>query len=99
MSDNLLEVSKSLIEEAMWASLCLGSINRSVNSTLAVDLGLRLLHVDASRAEEIADTVMALFLGLLRRTHLLSRHALSAAGWLGPFNRFVEECNSAVAWF
>ena len=63
--------------------LYLGSVDCSVNSTLAADLGLRLFHVDASRAEEVANTVMALFLGLLRRTHLLSRHALSAAGWLG----------------
>ena len=39
--------------------------------------------MDASRAEEITNTVMALFLGLLRRTHLLSQHALFAAGWLG----------------
>ena len=36
--------------------LCLGSIDCSVDSTLAADLGLRLLHVDASRAEEIANT-------------------------------------------
>ena len=59
--------------------LCLGSLD----STLAADLGLGLLPVNALRAEEIANTVMAFFLGLLRRTHLLSRHALSAAGWLG----------------
>ena len=79
--------------------LCLGSADRSVDSTLAADLGLRLLHVDASRAEEIADTVMALFLGLLRRTHLLSRHALSAAGWLGsvqPLCRGMRRCRGLV---
>ncbi|KAA8516093.1 hypothetical protein F0562_019272 [Nyssa sinensis] len=64
--------------------LCLGSSDRSVDSALAADLSLqRLVHVDVSRADEVADTVMALFLGLLRRTHLLSRHALSASGWLG----------------
>ncbi|PIN13670.1 hypothetical protein CDL12_13705 [Handroanthus impetiginosus] len=57
--------------------LCLGSSDRAVDSALAADLGLnRLIHVDVSRAEEVADTVMALILGLLRRTHLLSRHAL-----------------------
>ncbi len=79
--------------------LCLGSADRSVDSSLASDLGLRLLHVDASRAEEIADTVMALFLGLLRRTHLLSRHALSAAGWLGsvqPLCRGMRRCRGLV---
>ena len=55
--------------------------------------------MDASRAEEIADTVMALFLGLLRRTHLLSRHALSAAGWLGsvqPLCRGMRRCRGLV---
>uniref|UniRef100_A0A2P2KNQ5 D-isomer specific 2-hydroxyacid dehydrogenase NAD-binding domain-containing protein n=1 Tax=Rhizophora mucronata TaxID=61149 RepID=A0A2P2KNQ5_RHIMU len=79
--------------------LCLGSADRSVDSALAADLGLRLVHVDTSRAEEIADTVMALFLGLLRRTHLLSRHALSASGWLGsvqPLCRGMRRCRGLV---
>ncbi|KAK9279915.1 hypothetical protein L1049_013599 [Liquidambar formosana] len=79
--------------------LCLGSSDRSVDSALAADLGLRLVHVDTSRAEEIADTVMALFLGLLRRTHLLSRHALSASGWLGsvqPLCRGMRRCRGLV---
>ncbi|KAG6663568.1 C-terminal binding protein AN-like [Carya illinoinensis] len=79
--------------------LCLGSADRSVESALATDLGLRLVHVDASRAEEIADSVMALFLGLLRRTHLLSRHGLSASGWLGsvqPLCRGMRRCRGLV---
>lgn len=80
--------------------LCLGSADRSVDSALAVELGLsRLVHVDVSRAEEVADTVMALFLGLLRRTHLLSRHTLSAAGWLGsvqPLCRGMRRCRGLV---
>ena len=79
--------------------LCLGSADRAVESALAADLGLRLVHVDTSRAEEIADTVMALFLGLLRRTHLLSRHALSASGWLGsvqPLCRGMRRCRGLV---
>ncbi|XWS32131.1 hypothetical protein CRYUN_Cryun23aG0134800 [Craigia yunnanensis] len=79
--------------------LCLGSSDRAVDSALAADLGLRLVHVDASRAEEIADTVMALFLGLLRRTHMLSRHALSATGWLGsvqPLCRGMRRCRGLV---
>ena len=79
--------------------LCLGSADRAVDSSLAADLGLRLVHVDTSRAEEIADTVMALFLGLLRRTHLLSRHALSASGWLGsvqPLCRGMRRCRGLV---
>ncbi|CAL5383063.1 unnamed protein product [Camellia sinensis] len=80
--------------------LCLGSSDRSVDSALAADLGLRrLVHVDVSRAEEVADTVMALFLGLLRRTHLLSRHALSASGWLGsvqPLCRGMRRCRGLV---
>ncbi|KAJ8900573.1 hypothetical protein K2173_025350 [Erythroxylum novogranatense] len=79
--------------------LCLGSADRLVDSALASDLGLRLVHVDASRAEEIADTVMALFLGLLRRTHLLSRHELSASGWLGsvqPLCRGMRRCRGLV---
>ncbi|XP_060668559.1 C-terminal binding protein AN [Ziziphus jujuba] len=79
--------------------LCLGSSDRAVDSALAADLGLRLVHVDTSRAEEIADTVMALFLGLLRRTHLLSRHALSASGWLGslqPLCRGMRRCRGLV---
>ncbi|CAK9177782.1 unnamed protein product [Ilex paraguariensis] len=80
--------------------LCLGSSDRAVDSALASDLGLsRLVHVDVSRAEEVADTVMALFLGLLRRTHLLSRHALSASGWLGsvqPLCRGMRRCRGLV---
>ncbi|XP_038971503.1 C-terminal binding protein AN-like [Phoenix dactylifera] len=83
--------------------LCLGSADRAVDSALAADLGLRLIHVDAGRAEEVADTVMALFLGLLRRTHLLSRHASAAssssAGWLGsvqPLCRGMRRCRGLV---
>lgn len=80
--------------------LCLGSSDRAVDSALASDLGLsRLVHVDVSRAEEVADTVMALILGLLRRTHLLSRHTLSASGWLGsvqPLCRGMRRCRGLV---
>ncbi|XP_052192374.1 C-terminal binding protein AN [Diospyros lotus] len=80
--------------------LCLGSSDRAVDSALAAELGLhRLIHVDVSRADEVADTVMALFLGLLRRTHLLSRHALSASGWLGsvqPLCRGMRRCRGLV---
>ncbi|CAL9092560.1 unnamed protein product [Musa textilis] len=82
--------------------LCLGSPDRAVDSALAADLGLRLVHVDANRAEEVADTVMALFLGLLRRTHLLSRHSSSssaASGWLGsiqPLCRGMRRCRGLV---
>nr|GEY71784.1 C-terminal binding protein AN-like [Tanacetum cinerariifolium] len=80
--------------------LCLGSADRAVDSAIASELGLgRLVHVDVSRAEEVADTVMALFLGLLRRTHLLSRHALSASGWLGsvqPLCRGMRRCRGLV---
>ncbi|KAK6920073.1 D-isomer specific 2-hydroxyacid dehydrogenase, NAD-binding domain, partial [Dillenia turbinata] len=79
--------------------LCLGSSDRSVDSALASDLGLRLVHVDTSRAEEIADTVMALILGLLRKTHLLSRQTLSASGWLGsvqPLCRGMRRCRGLV---
>ncbi|PKA60438.1 C-terminal binding protein AN [Apostasia shenzhenica] len=81
--------------------LCLGSTDRAVDSALAADLGLRLVHIDVSRAEEIADTVMALFLALLRRTHLLSRHSSSssASGWLGsiqPLCRGMRRCRGLV---
>ncbi|KAG2396913.1 C-terminal binding protein [Vigna angularis] len=79
--------------------LCLGSADRAVYSALAADLGLRLVHVNTSRAEEIVDTVMALFLGLLRRSHLLSRHALSASGLLGsvhPLCRGMRRCRDLV---
>ncbi|OWM64272.1 hypothetical protein CDL15_Pgr018844 [Punica granatum] len=79
--------------------LCLGSSDRDVDSALAADLGLRLVHVDTSRAEEIADSVMALILGLLRRTHLLSRQTLSASGWLGsvqPLCRGMRRCRGLV---
>ncbi|KAL6006705.1 hypothetical protein ACLOJK_032198 [Asimina triloba] len=79
--------------------ICLGSSDKAVDSALAADLGLRLIHVDVSRAEEVADTVMALFLGLLRRTHLLSRHAFSASGWLGslqPLCRGMRRCRGLV---
>lgn len=82
--------------------VCLGSADRSVDTALAADLGLSMVHVDANRAEEVADTVMALFLGLLRRTHLLSRHVSSSAaasGWLGsiqPLCRGMRRCRGLV---
>ncbi|KAJ4777954.1 C-terminal-binding protein [Rhynchospora pubera] len=82
--------------------LCLGSTDRAVDSALASDLGLRLVHVDANRAEEVADTVMALVLGLLRKTHLLSRYSSSssaASGWLGaiqPLCRGMRRCRGLV---
>ncbi|GJN30150.1 hypothetical protein PR202_gb18433 [Eleusine coracana subsp. coracana] len=84
--------------------LCLGSADRAADAAVAADLGLRLVHVDANRAEEVADTVMALILGLLRRTHLLSRQASSgpaavAAGWLGsvqPLCRGMRRCRGLV---
>ena len=82
--------------------LCLGSPDRAADAAAAAELGLRLVHVDANRAEEVADTVMALFLGLLRRTHLLSRHASSSsptAGWLGsvqPLCRGMRRCRGLV---
>ncbi|TVU31908.1 hypothetical protein EJB05_23613, partial [Eragrostis curvula] len=82
--------------------LCLGSPDRAADAAAAAELGLRLVHVDANRAEEVADTVMALFLGLLRRTHLLSRQAASsapAAGWLGsvqPLCRGMRRCRGLV---
>ncbi|KAF6995077.1 hypothetical protein CFC21_011645 [Triticum aestivum] len=82
--------------------LCLGSPDRAADAAAAAELGLRLVHVDANRAEEIADTVMALFLGLLRRTHLLSGHASSStpsAGWLGsvqPLCRGMRRCRGLV---
>jgi phosphoglycerate dehydrogenase-like enzyme len=80
--------------------LCLGSADRSADDAVAADLGLRLVHVDANRAEEVADTVMALILGLLRGTHLLSRQGSSApAGWLGsvqPLCRGMRRCRGLV---
>ena len=82
--------------------LCLGSPDRAADAAAAAELGLRLVHVDANRAEEVADTVMALFLGLLRRTHLLSSHASSSspsAGWLGavqPLCRGMRRCRGLV---
>ncbi|KAG0498771.1 hypothetical protein HPP92_003462, partial [Vanilla planifolia] len=82
--------------------LCLGSADRAVDSALAADLGLRLVHVDVSRAEEIADTVTALFLALLRRTNLLARHSSSssaASGWLGsiqPLCKGMRRCRGLV---
>lgn len=84
--------------------LCLGSPDRAADAAAAAELGLRLVHVDANRAEEVADTVMALILGLLRRTHLLSRQASSGpaavtAGWLGsvqPMCRGMRRCRGLV---
>ncbi|KAK1262189.1 C-terminal binding protein AN [Acorus gramineus] len=86
--------------------LCLGSPDRAADSAAAAELGLRLVHVDADRAEEVADTVMALVLGLLRRTHLLSRHgsvsaaatpaSAAALGWAQPLCRGMRRCRGLV---
>eukprot|EP00249_Psilotum_nudum_P023250 c28802_g1_i1 orf=906-2927(-) len=70
--------------------LCLGSVDKAVDSSLANDLGLHLLHVDTGRAEEIADTVMALVLGLLRHTHTLAAQSFSSSGWLGSMQRLCR---------
>jgi hypothetical protein len=50
--------------------LCPGSADRTTDDATSVDLGFRLIHADANRAEELADSAMALILGLLLRTHL-----------------------------
>lgn len=79
--------------------LCLGSSDKAVDSALATDLGLQLLHVDTSRAEEVADSVMALLLGLIRHTHLLSKQGFSTSGWLGslqPLCRGMRRCRGLV---
>ncbi|KAF3793185.1 C-terminal binding protein [Nymphaea thermarum] len=79
--------------------LCLGSSDRTVDTALAADLGLHLVHVDTSRAEEVADTIMALILGLLRRTHALVKHGFSSSGWLGsiqPLCRGMRRCRGLV---
>lgn len=66
--------------------LTLSCMDKMVDSALANELGLQLLHVDSGRAEEIADTVMALLLGLLRHTHVLASHGYASAGWLGTMH-------------
>ncbi|KAH7404850.1 hypothetical protein KP509_15G046800 [Ceratopteris richardii] len=80
--------------------LCLGSVDKAADSTLASELGLHLLHVDTERAEEVADTVMALVLGLLRHTHVLAERGLSnLGGWLGtiqPVCRGMRRCRGLV---
>ena len=66
--------------------LTLSCMDKVVDSALANELGLQLLHVDSGRAEEIADTVMALLLGLLRHTHVLASYGYASAGWLGTMH-------------
>jgi len=66
--------------------LTLSCMDKMVDSALANELGLQLLHVDSGRSEEIADTVMALILGLLRHTHVLASHGYASAGWLGTMH-------------
>ncbi|KAI3719475.1 hypothetical protein L6452_20374 [Arctium lappa] len=71
-----------------------------VDSALATELGIhQFVYEYVSRAKEIVDTMMALFLGLLRCMHLLSHHALSAPGWLGsvqPQCRGMRRCRGLV---
>uniref|UniRef100_A0A0D6QWQ4 D-isomer specific 2-hydroxyacid dehydrogenase NAD-binding domain-containing protein n=1 Tax=Araucaria cunninghamii TaxID=56994 RepID=A0A0D6QWQ4_ARACU len=79
--------------------LCLGSSDKAVDSALATDLGLQLLHVDSSRAEEVADSVMALLLGLIRHTHMLTKQGFSTSGFLGalqPLCRGMRRCRGLV---
>ncbi|KAH7438672.1 hypothetical protein KP509_04G025800 [Ceratopteris richardii] len=80
--------------------LCLGSVEKTADSSLASELGLHLLHVDTGRAEEVADTVMALVLGLLRHTHALAGRGLSnLGGWLGaiqPVCRGMRRCRGLI---
>ncbi|KAH0448171.1 hypothetical protein IEQ34_021971 [Dendrobium chrysotoxum] len=82
--------------------ICLGSSSRVVDSALATDLGLRVVHIDVSRADEIADSVMALLLVLLRRSHLLARHSSASSavsGWVGSVQqlcRGMRRCRGLV---
>jgi phosphoglycerate dehydrogenase-like enzyme len=48
---------------------------------LAAELGLRLFHIDRPRADEIADSAMALMLVLLRRTHDLATQRCGRISW------------------
>jgi hypothetical protein len=64
--------------------LCLSCVDKAVDTALAAELGLQLVHVDSKRVEEVADTTLALILGLLRHTHVLAKKSYaSSAGWLG----------------
>nr|BAC81145.1 C-terminal binding protein [Marchantia polymorpha] len=79
--------------------LSLGCADKAVDSGLASDLGLQLLHVDSGRSEEVADTAMALILGLLRRTPALAAQAGASAGWLGALPaacRGMRRCRGQV---
>lgn len=79
--------------------LCLGSVDKGADTSLANDLGLHLLHVDAGRAEEIADTVVALVLGMLRHTHVLAAQGFASSGWIGtiqPMCRGMRRCRGLV---
>jgi hypothetical protein len=78
--------------------LTLSCMDKMVDSALANYLGLQLLHVDSGRAEEVADTVMALLLGLLRHTHVLASYGYASAGWecFAP-NRDPSECFAVVS--
>jgi hypothetical protein len=90
---------------AAWKLLLsLGSTDRAVDAADAAtaDLGLRPIHVDANRAEEVADTTMMLFLGMLCQTHLLSCHVSSAPlpsppAASAPSSRSSEACGAAAA--
>ncbi|XP_024370957.1 C-terminal binding protein AN [Physcomitrium patens] len=70
--------------------LTLSCMDKMVDSALANELGLQLLHVDSAREEEIADTVLALLLGLLRHTHVLASHGYASAGWLGTIHSLCK---------
>lgn len=63
--------------------VCMGAADRAAETQLAEELGLQLLHVDKCRTDEIADTVMALALGLLRKTHVLAGQGPTSGAWLG----------------
>jgi phosphoglycerate dehydrogenase-like enzyme len=79
--------------------LSLSCADKAVDSALANELGLQLVHVDSGRAEEIADTVMALLLGLLRHTHLLASQGYASGGWLGTIHascRGMRRCRGMV---
>ena len=79
--------------------LSLGCADKPVDSGLASDLGLQLLHVDSGRSEEVADTAMALILALLRRTPALAAQAGASAGWLGALPaacRGMRRCRGQV---
>lgn len=65
--------------------LCLSLSDKAVNITLTTDLGLHLLHLHTTRAEEVVNIFMVLL-----HMYFLLKQGFSSHSWLGSLQPYCQ---------